>query len=64
LIGLNGAFQIVADYFSLIAVGFSQRSINQIPVGFSQKSLLAKAVFFCHYEPSAKADGNKEPSKN
>jgi hypothetical protein len=24
---------------------------------------LAKAVFFCHYNPSAKADGNKELSK-
>jgi predicted esterase len=57
-----GAYQIVATSFSLIAVGFSQRSIIKISVGFSQKALLAKAVFFCHHNPSAKADGNKELS--
>ena len=59
----SGAGQIVATSFSPIAVGFSQRSIIKISVGFSQKILLAKAVFFCHYNPSAKADGNKELSK-
>ena len=50
-------------FFSLIAVGFSQRTVIKISVGFSQKTLLAKAVFFCHYNPSAKADGNKWLSK-
>jgi hypothetical protein len=60
---LPGAYQIVTTSFSLIAVGFSQRSIIKISVGFSQKGLLAKAVIFCHYNPSAKADGNKELSK-
>jgi len=51
-------------FFSLIAVGFSQRGIIKISVGFSQKSLLAKAVFFCYCNPSAKADGNEEFSRN